>query len=198
MSQGGFNRLSSGMVSSFLYQPHVYQSVNTIVTPDILVEHAYLYSTNSKTQVPISRLTSRTVLQRCSQQSRSMPSLVFIAADHGVLVTASVVFNDVIVIARQALRYSQLIEVWNNSKLRFRVTQDGMSRSEEVIFLSKLTSVSQTNDILGATSDLRAGTAVFTTSSNVTNDVVLGDHYEVGIDSSKGVLNLRLKIENIQ
>jgi len=127
-----------------------------------------------------------------------MPSLVFIAADHGVLVTASVVFNDVIVIARQALRYSQLIEVWNNSKLRFRVTQDGMSRSEEVIFLSKLTSVSQTNDILGATSDLRAGTAVFTTSSNVTNDVVLGDHYEVGIDSSKGVLNLRLKIENIQ
>ena len=186
------------MVCSFLYQPHVYQSANTIVTPDIVVETAYLLSANGKTQVPISRLTSRLVVQRCSHQSPAVPSLVFIAAGHGVLVTVSSFLKDVIVVARQALRCSQLMEVWNNSKLYFQVTHGGTTRLEKEIDLSTLIPVHEIEDILGHPPHLRAGTAVFITDAQVNNDVDLCDYYEVGVDSSVGALNLRIKIENIR
>ena len=186
------------MVCSFLYQPHVHQSANTIVTPDIVVETAYLRSANSITQVPISRLTSRLVVQRCSHQSLAVPSLVFIAASHGVLVTVSSFFSDVIVIARQALRCSQLMEVWDNSKLNFQVTHGGTTRLEKETDLSKLIPVDEIEDILGHAPYLRPGTVVFTTDAKVNNDVDLCDHYEVGIDSFAGALNLRIKMENIQ
>tara|TARA_B100001123_G_scaffold150152_1_gene173739 strand:- start:365 stop:634 length:270 start_codon:yes stop_codon:yes gene_type:complete len=89
------------------------------------------------------------------------------------------------------------MEVWNNSKLNFQITHGGTTRLEKETDLSKLIPVNEIEDILGHAPYLRPGTVVFTTDAKVNNDVDLCDYYEVGLDSSAGALNLRIKIENI-
>ena len=69
------------MSSSFVYQPHVVQSDETLITPDIAIDRGYTTMTADGLEPePVARLTSASVIQEPDGTPLGAPALVFVAA----------------------------------------------------------------------------------------------------------------------
>lgn len=186
------------MSSSFVYQPHVHQSDGMVITPDILIERVYASAAgNTLAQVPVSRVTSATVLQQSAGSPIGTPAIVMIAASYGLLVSVGAILDDVLPVARAAWRFDDLREVYDDIDLQSWTVQNGKRTEFVSEKLSALMSPGEAMAALGNSSGLRPGTAVFIGHPAPLGESLTFERFEVALKVEDSEISYTVDIEAI-
>lgn len=187
----------SPMSSSFVYQPHVYRSDGTVITPDISIDRVHVSGADGLTSVPVSRLTSAAAIQQVADAAVGAPAVVLVAASFGMLVTAGAIFEDTIAIARAAWRYDDIVDGYGDIRLGSWTVRDGKRTAFVSETLAGLMSPADAMGALGNASGLMPGTAAVIGHPARLGESLDADRYEVALDAEKRSLTYGFDIETI-
>ena len=191
-------RYALPMSSSFVYQPHVQQSDGTVITPDILIEHVYASAADGAlAPVPVSRVTSASVLQQSSGAPMGAPAVVLVAASYGLLVSVGAILEDFLPVARTAWRFDDIGDGYGDAELRSWAVHGGKRTAFVPEKLSALKSPTDAMTTLGNPSGLKPGTAVFIGHPVPLGESLSVERFDVALASDKAELSYRVDIEMI-
>lgn len=185
------------MTSSFIYQPHVHQSNDGIVTPDIAINRVYIFEGGRHSAVPVSHLTSHVVIQKPGNTLSVMPVVALIEAGFGMLVSIGVACPDSLLVSRKAWRYQDISEIYGNLTLRSRTIQGVASRVDNKVEIGELPCVADIMEALGNRAGIKPGTAVFIMKKAISKKPVVADHYEVTLEDPRRCLAFAIEIQPI-
>ena len=185
------------MTSSFIYQPHVHQSNNEIVTPDIAINRAYIFEDGRHSAVPLSHLNSHVVIQKPGNTLSVMPVVVLIEAGFGMLVSIGVACPDSLLVSRKAWRYQDISGIYGNLTLRSLTIEARTPRVDSEVGIGELPSVAEIMEALGNRAGIKPGTAVFVMQKKISKKSVLADHYEVILEDPERCLSFAIELQPI-
>tara|TARA_R110000787_G_scaffold45180_1_gene110185 strand:- start:128 stop:688 length:561 start_codon:yes stop_codon:yes gene_type:complete len=185
------------MSSAFIYQPHVRQSDGTIVTPDIAIERVFASGPDKLAPVPVSRLISSAVRQQTEETPVGAPAVVLAAASYGMLISVGVIYSDSLWVAREAWRYDDIRDGYDDVRLRSWIVRNG---GREVFVSGRLGAlVSPANALqeLGNPSGLRPGAMVFLGHTARFGECIPATRFEIALEASGRYLRCGFGLEKI-
>lgn len=188
---------ASPMSSSFIYHPHVYQSDGSVVTPDIVIERAFVYGSGNLAPAPVSYLTSAAALQQPVDAPVGTPAAVLVAASYGMLVASGVILEGVLGIGRMAWRFDDIRDGYGDTDIRSWTIRDGRRTPFVSEKLSGLKSPAEAMGALGNASGLKPGTAVFIGHPARLGESLAADRFEVELAAEGRSLTYGFEIEPI-
>lgn len=187
---------ASPMSSSFVYQPHVQQSDGTVITPDILIEHAYASGADGVLGlVPVSQVTSAASFQQPGGAPIGAPAVVLIAASYGLLVSVGAILEGFLAVARTAWRFDDVADGYGEVNLRSWAIYEGKRTAFGAEKLSALTSPVDAMAALGNGSGLKPGTAVFIGHPVPLGESLSLERFDVALDAGARQLEHGFEIE---
>jgi hypothetical protein len=191
-------RYASPMSSSFVYQPHLRQSGGAIITPDIAIDRVFMSGSASLAPVPVSRLTSATVLQQAEGAPVGAPAIVLVAASYGMVVSVGAILADTLAVAREAWRYDDISAGYGDIVLRSWTLRGGARTAFVSERLGELTPPAAAMKRLGNASGLRLGTAAFIAHPAGLGESLPVDRFEVALEAGDDALRYGFDIEVIR
>lgn len=189
-------RYALPMSSSFVYQPHVHQSDGSVITPDILIEHVYASGADGAlARVPVSRVTSATVLQQSAGAPMGAPAVVLVAASYGLLISVGAMVGEFLPVARAAWRFDDIRDDYDDIELRSWAVHDDKRTAFAPEKLSALTSPAKAMAALGNASGLKPGTAVFVGHPVPLGESLSVERFDIALEAKTMKLQHGLGIE---
>ena len=185
------------MSRSFIYQPHVRQTGDTIITPDIAIDRAYVAGGGAPAAMPVSWLTSDAVLQHPAGDPLGAPALVLVAASYGVLVSVGAVMNSTLPVARQAWRLEDIAYAYAGMTLRSRAIASGSVAEERLVPVGDLPPPEDVMENLGSRLGLKPGTMVFLAIAASLGEGAAVDRFEVSLEAAEESLTYGFDLEGI-
>jgi hypothetical protein len=172
--------------SCFLFRPRIGLAEGTVVTPELLIDRLIIPVRGGHRAVPVSRLTSTSVLQIAAGDPPGGPCCALVAATFGMLVGVGAVLADTVVLSRRTWRYDDVRETFATSDLRCWTIHAGTRSSFLSAPVREFARPAEAERALNSVGGLKPGTAIFIGYPSGAGDAVDVERFEIALETPDG------------